>query len=118
MVQIVGGKPVHDHLLLITASIMIVGGVKRLVYVADEMQQELQSDEPLVRSGFGVGKLGLELVDLIDDASIRRAARCERPGWQSRMVVAGLLEVRLVELDVDKMQLPGASAALSGAVSN
>ena len=33
------------------------------------------------------------------------------------MIVAGLLEVRAVELDIDKMALPGASVALSGAVS-
>ena len=33
------------------------------------------------------------------------------------MVVAGLLEVRAVELDIDKMPLPGASVALSSAVS-
>jgi hypothetical protein len=41
MVQIVGGKAVYDHLLLITPSIVIVGSVQRLVHVANEMQQEL-----------------------------------------------------------------------------
>jgi hypothetical protein len=60
MVQVVSGEPCGGRLLSIAASIVIVRGVKRLVHVANKMQQELQRNEPLFRSGFGVGKLGLE----------------------------------------------------------
>jgi hypothetical protein len=41
MVQVVGGKPVYGHLLSIAAGVVIVGSVKWLMHVADEMQQEL-----------------------------------------------------------------------------
>ena len=36
-------------------------------------EPSVPAGRPLFGSGFGVGKLGLELVDLINDASIRRA---------------------------------------------
>ena len=40
-VQIVGRKPVYGHLLSIAAGVVIVGSVKRLMYVADQVQEEL-----------------------------------------------------------------------------
>ena len=41
MVQIIGGKPCYGHLLSIAAGVMIVCSMKRLMHVANEMQQEL-----------------------------------------------------------------------------
>ena len=41
IVQVVGRKPVYGHLLSIAAGVVIVGSVKRLMHVANEMQQEL-----------------------------------------------------------------------------
>jgi hypothetical protein len=44
------------------------------------MQDEFQRDEPFFGIGPGVGEFGGELLDLIDDASPRRAIRGERSG--------------------------------------
>ena len=41
MVQVVGREPVCGHLLSIAAGVVIIGSVKRLMHVANEMQQEL-----------------------------------------------------------------------------
>jgi hypothetical protein len=43
-----------------------------LMEIADKMQDEFQRDEPFVGIGAGVGKLGGELLDLVDDASRAR----------------------------------------------
>jgi hypothetical protein len=49
--------------------------------VADEMQEELQRDQPLLGIGRGVvGQFGRELVDLVDDAGRRRPLDAGAPG--------------------------------------
>jgi hypothetical protein len=41
MVQVVAGEPVSSHQLPIAAGIVIVGSMKGLVHVPDEMKQDL-----------------------------------------------------------------------------
>jgi hypothetical protein len=72
---------------------VIVGSVKRLMYVADEMEDEFQGDNPFLRRGFWAREFVHEFGDFIDDAGVRSAAGCRFPCGQSRMAVAGLVKV-------------------------
>jgi hypothetical protein len=78
--KVAGPEPWRDDTLPISASIVIVGGMKRLMEVADEMEDEFQGDQPFFWIGAGVGKFGRKLLDLIDDAGLRRAIRGDRAG--------------------------------------
>lgn len=91
--------------------------MKGLMHVADEVQQELQRDEPLLGISRRVGQLGRELIDLIDNARLSRTARGQYVCGQRRMPVAGLIEVRAVQLDVDEVPLSRPLVALPGAVA-
>jgi hypothetical protein len=44
--------------LLVPAGVVVIGGVERLMQVADEVQQELERQEPLGRSRGRVAELG------------------------------------------------------------
>jgi hypothetical protein len=65
----------------ISTSIVIVGRMKGLMEVADQMQDEFQRGQPFLRVGLRIGEFGGELADLIDHASLRRAIRGNRAGW-------------------------------------
>ena len=56
----------------IAAPVMIVGGMQRLVYVTDEVQEKLQREPSLRIIGRRALELRSEFVDLIDDAVIGR----------------------------------------------
>jgi hypothetical protein len=90
--------------------------MKGLMHVADEVQKELQRDEPFLRNGLGVREFGRELVDLVDNARGRRPPRCGHTWGQRGMPVAHPVEVRAVELDVHEMPLSGVPVTLSGPV--
>src|SRR5207237_10167523 len=45
---------------------------KRVMYIADEIQQELHSHQPLWVRGTGLAQLHCELLDLVDDAAVLR----------------------------------------------
>ncbi len=76
MVQISGAQAFGRSALIVAAAVELVGDVKRLMQIADEMQQELQGEEPLVCSGIQGGEFGSELIDLIDQTGLRRTAGC------------------------------------------
>jgi hypothetical protein len=81
MMQIAGSESISDDAFSVSASVVIVSGMKGLMEVADQMEDEFQRDQPFFRISVGVGKLGHELLDLIDHASPRRAIRCNCAGW-------------------------------------
>ena len=68
---------------------MVIGGVERLVQVADEVQQELERQEPLGRTRGRVAELGRELIDLVDHAGRWRPLGGRDPGGERRMVETG-----------------------------
>ena len=112
MVQVGAGEPVSSHLLTIAAGIVIVGSVKGLMHVADDMEKELQRDKSLLGSGRRAGKLGRELVDLVDNARVRGTSRCRYARGHLGVPETALVEVRAVELDVDEMPLPSVPISL------
>ncbi len=64
---------------------MIVGNLKRRLEISDQMEDEVERGEPFFGIGVRVCRLDRELLDLIDDASLRRTIRCERAGWKRRV---------------------------------
>jgi hypothetical protein len=44
---------------------VVVSGVQRLVKIANEMEQELEGEQPFLKIGLGVLHLGKELIDLV-----------------------------------------------------
>jgi len=81
MMEAAGAESISDDAFSISTGIVIVGGMKRLMEVADQMQDDFQCDESFFGIGAGVGEFGGELTDLIDHASLRRAIRGNRAGW-------------------------------------
>jgi hypothetical protein len=51
MVQVARSETIRLHVLPIAAGVVIVGGVKGLVHVSDEMQDEFQGKKPLGGGG-------------------------------------------------------------------
>jgi hypothetical protein len=90
MMQVAGPEAISDDGFPIATSIAIVGGMKGLMEVAGQMQDEFQRDEPFFRIGVRVGEFGGELLDFIDDASLRQAIRGNRAagsgGWLKQAV--------------------------------
>jgi hypothetical protein len=82
--------------------------------VADQMQDEFQRDNAFFGIGARVGEFGHELLDLIDDTSLRRTIRGKRGGWQQRMPEASCVKVRIGEFDIDEMPAPGLIISLPG----
>src|SRR5262249_57943655 len=64
--QVAGLDPTRGDLLVVAASIMIIGGVQRLVQVTDEMKQELKCHDLLFEIGGGICQFLGELLDLVD----------------------------------------------------
>ena len=80
--QVAGLESIRRDVLPIFAGIMIVGRMEGLMQVADQMEDEFQRDEPFFGISFRIGKFGCELLDLIDNASLCRAIRCDHAGQQ------------------------------------
>jgi len=57
------------------------------------------------------------LLDLVDDAGLRRAIRCDCAGWQRRVTEAGCVKVRIGEFDIDEVPPPRLLVMLAVAVS-
>jgi hypothetical protein len=115
--QVTGPESVRDDPLSISTGIVIVGGMKGLMEVAYQMEDELQGYQSFFGISARVGKLGGKLPDLINDASLRRAIRGDRPGWQRRVPEASGVEVRVGKLDIDKVPVAGLLVMLAAAVS-
>lgn len=111
VVQIARAESGRRHLLPIAAGIVIVGRMKRLVHVADEMHEELQGDQALSRTRCRIAKFCCEFLDFVDNASLRRPARCRHARGQRRMAEASPVEVAAVEFDIDKTPLPRLQAS-------
>jgi hypothetical protein len=75
--------------LLISAGIVIVGCVERLMQVTDEVQQELQRQELLGTTRGRIAELGRELIDLVDHAGLRRPFRSRDAMRKRRMAETG-----------------------------
>jgi len=113
MMQFAGAEARCRDVLIIAALVVVISGVKRLVHVADEVQEELESHDPLLRICPGIGKLRHELLDLIDHASFCRTSGSRYVGRRKPgMHEARLIEVGAVDLDVDKMPLPRSEVAV------
>ena len=54
---------------------MIIVGVKRLVHIDDEMKEKLRREQKLLRRRGWRFELDNKLLNLIDDAVIRRSCR-------------------------------------------
>ena len=82
MMKAAGAESLGSDAFPISTGIMIVGGMKRLVKVAYQMQDEFERDQPFLGIGFGVGKLGQELLNLVYYAGLGRAIRGDRASGQ------------------------------------
>jgi hypothetical protein len=80
MMKVAGLEPLCDDPLPISARVMIVGRMKGLMEVADQVQDELQRDNPFLEISSGIGEFCRELLDLIDDAFLGWAIRGNRAG--------------------------------------
>ena len=89
----------HQH--AVAAGVVVVGGVQRLVHVADQVQQKLEGDRPL-RRGPRIAQLRRERVDAVDGAGLRRT-EAGRTGTR-RMAEAGRAQVRVIQLDIDEVR--------------
>ena len=63
--------------------------VKRLMQIADEVQKELQRQQPHRGSGGRIAKLLSKLVDLVDDAGPWRSGGGRDPGRKGRVAETG-----------------------------
>ena len=77
-----------------------------MVQVSDEMEQELERHKALLRVGARFGKFSGELLDLVEDAS-RWAIRCHCVRRQWGTTSASGVDVRIVDLDIDKVPIRG-----------
>jgi hypothetical protein len=82
MMKATGAESLGSDAFPISTGIKIVGGMKRLVKVTNQMQDEFERDQPFLGIGFGVGKLGQELLNLVYYAGLGRAIRGDRAGGQ------------------------------------
>jgi hypothetical protein len=55
--------------------------VQWLVQIADQMEQELECEQPFLKVRIGVFQLDCELIDFVHHAGVRRSIRCQRAGW-------------------------------------
>jgi hypothetical protein len=68
VVKVARVQPCRGDKLLVAASVVVIGGVERLTQVADEVQQELERQDPLGRTPGRGAELVRELFDLVDHA--------------------------------------------------
>ena len=78
-----GADAVRRNLQAIAASVVVVGAVQWLVRIADQMEQELEREQPFLKVRIRVFQLDCELIDFVHHAGVRRPIRCQRAGWQS-----------------------------------
>jgi hypothetical protein len=79
--EVAGSESISDDAFSISIGIVIVRRMKRLMEVAEQMQDGFQHDDPFLGIGAGVGEFGHELLDLIDHSGPRRVIRGNRAGW-------------------------------------
>jgi hypothetical protein len=77
------------------------------------VQQELQGKDSFLDRHLGISQRSLESLDFVDHAIVRRSLAGE--SFDARISEAGRLHVRLLEIDIDEMPLPGGVARLGTA---
>src|SRR5262252_6011905 len=105
-------ETVDDDLDLIAASVVVVGGMQRLVQVSDEVEQELERHKALLRVGARFGKLSGELLDLIEDACWR-TVRCKGVRRQRWAAGASTVDVGIVDLNIDEVPISGLTVLIA-----
>ena len=79
------------HLLSIAFRIVIVGGMKRLMHVADNVQEEFEREKPPIGAGTRIGQLARELLDFVRRlGSSKQAAK--RNGLQQPLLYAAFVK--------------------------
>jgi hypothetical protein len=73
-------QPSSCDKFLVPAGVVVIGGVERLMQVADEVQKELEREKLLGGTCGRIAELGGELIDLVHDADSWRPFG----GWNSR----------------------------------
>jgi hypothetical protein len=82
---------------------VVVSGVQRLVKITNEMEYELEGEQPLLKVGFRVLQLGKELIDLVYNARLRRAVRRQRPRCQRYSSKASRFDVGVIDFEIDEV---------------
>ena len=67
------------------------------------MEQELEGEQPLLEVGLRIFQLDQELVDLVDNARLRRAVRRQSARWQRRSPEARRFHIGIIDFQVDEM---------------
>src|SRR5215470_18835638 len=106
MMEIARLESSGGHPLTVAAAIVVVGSVQRLVNIAHEVQQKLESNDLFLLVGSRVRQFCGELLNLVDDAIVGGAVRGRGAGRDGRMTEAGHIEVRRCDLNIDEMPLP------------
>jgi hypothetical protein len=96
---------------------VVVGGVKWLVQIADEVEKELQRQEVLGSAGGRIAELGRELIDLVNHAGLRRAFRSRYARRKRRMAETRCDKIGLREFDVHEVPAPCCLVADPGRVA-
>ncbi len=96
----------HPH--CVAALVMVIGGMQRLMQVAEQMQQELQREQSFVRVGSRRGEFPFELLELVEDAILRGARR----GRSCRRRLRRTGDRRVGGIDLEVHVVPGAGAAI------
>src|SRR5580704_1784005 len=96
------------------APVVMIGGVQRLMEIADEMNQKLEREQALGGRRGGAFELDGKFVDFVHHAILRRSRARQLPCRQCRKSEAGILEIRMIDLDVHKM--PGRRLAMRAAI--
>lgn len=95
----------------VAAAVLMIGGVQRLVHIADEVEDELEGEPAFGVRRCGVAEFAGELFDLGDYAVLcRPLAGDARPGWKAE---ACRFETAAFQLDVREM--PGGGEAVGSA---
>ena len=92
----------------------MIGGVQRLVQIADEMNQEFQRQQPFRRRRAQTAELRAELFDLVHHAVLSGTLARDLIDRQHRKSIASALQLRMVDFDVDKV--PGGGFAMPIAI--
>jgi len=82
---------------------VVIGGVQRLVQIAQKMNQKLERQNAFRRRRGRVFEFGREFLDLVHHTVLRGALARKLSYVQARKSEAGIVEIRMVDLDVHKM---------------
>src|SRR5215470_2887034 len=102
-------ETIDDDLDLIATTVVVVGGMQRLVQVSDEVEQELERHKTLLRVGARLGKFSGELLDLVEDACWR-TVRCNGVRRQRWSAGTSTADIGIVDLDIDEVPIRGLAA--------